>query len=626
MMSANTTTDIESADDIIFNSIQPQALKSFFLFAGAGSGKTRSLVNALKRFREAFGIDYRLQHRRIAVITYTKAASNVVKERMEFDPLVFVSTIHSFCWELIQHFQHDIRKWRIAELQVEIDTLEAQIVNGRAGRTLEDRKIKLEKAKQRLEQLPNIKKIVYNPNGDNRTRDSLSHSHVIKIATDFIRDQPLMQQILINKFPIIIIDEAQDTRKELIEVLFALQSKYKESFALGLFGDTMQRIYLDGKENLGNTLPEDWLKPEKTTNYRCPVRIITLINQIRSKVDTHQQCPAENATTGFARLFIVDNANKDKTKAEAEISSMMKDLAGDEGWQDDKLIKKLILEHHMAASRLGFKELYEALNGPESYRTGLLDGTLPSIQVFTKLVAPLVLAHQHNDAYEVMRLLKKHSPLMDRTAMMASENQIDSIGIVHDKVKNLLSLWQEGSEPSVKQVAEVLKAEGLFLIPDVINVILSRKESGEDEDASGTETNTGDDEITAWETALQRPFAEIIHYKLYVEESSGFGTHQGVKGLEFPRVMVILDDENARGNLFKYERLFGVEELSDRDLANQKEGKETSLDRTRRLLYVACSRAEQSLAIVAYTSRPEVLSKNAIDFKWFESSEIHLIN
>ena len=32
---------------------------------------------------------------------------------------------------------------------------------------------------------------------------------------------------------------------------------------LGLFGDTMQRIYSDGKERLGEDLPEDWLKPIK---------------------------------------------------------------------------------------------------------------------------------------------------------------------------------------------------------------------------------------------------------------------------------------------------------------------------------------------------------------------------
>ena len=44
-----------------------------------------------------------------------------------------------------------------------------------------------------------------------------------------------------------------------------------------------------------------------------------------------------------------------------------------------------------------------------------------------------------------------------------------------------------------------------------------------------------------------------------------FGTHQGVKGLQFDRVLAILDDDEARGFLFSYEKLFGAKETSDTD-------------------------------------------------------------
>lgn len=73
----------------------------------------------------------------------------------------------------------------------------------------------------------------------------------------------MFKQILINKYPVILIDESQDTKKELIDALFELQNQYEERFSLGLFGDTMQRIYSDGKENLGIGLPEKWVKPAK---------------------------------------------------------------------------------------------------------------------------------------------------------------------------------------------------------------------------------------------------------------------------------------------------------------------------------------------------------------------------
>src|SRR4051812_36335465 len=75
--------------------------RSFFLFAGAGSGKTRSLVNALKHLRTHFGKRLRFGGQRIAVITYTNAACDEIVQRMDFDPLVQVSTIHSFAWQLI---------------------------------------------------------------------------------------------------------------------------------------------------------------------------------------------------------------------------------------------------------------------------------------------------------------------------------------------------------------------------------------------------------------------------------------------------------------------------------------------------------------------------------------------
>ena len=52
------------------------------------------------------------------------------------------------------------------------------------------------------------------------------------------------------------------------------------------------------------------------------------------------------------------------------------------------------------------------------------------------------------------------------------------------------------------------------------------------------------------------------------------------------------------------------------------EGKETSIDRSRRLFYVACSRAEKSLAIVAYTHAPEKVKQHVIAQAWFEESEI----
>lgn len=62
------------------------------------------------------------------------------------------------------------------------------------------------------------------------------------------------------------------------------------------------------------------------------------------------------------------------------------------------------------------------------------------------------------------------------------------------------------------------------------------------------------------------PFYEVERYALYISDNKRFAIHQGVKGLEFPRVMVILDDAQAKGFLFSYEKLFGAKAKSDTDV------------------------------------------------------------
>ncbi|WP_218012978.1 hypothetical protein, partial [Testudinibacter aquarius] len=104
-----------------------------------------------------------------------------------------------------------------------------------------------------------------------------------------------------------------------------------------------------------------------------------------------------------------------------------------------------------------------------------------------------------------------------------------------------------------------------------------------------------------------------------------FGTHQGVKGLEFPRVMAILDDSEANGFLFKYNKLMRVEALSDTDKKNIVSGKDNVLSRTARLFYVICSRAEKSLVVVAYTSDIATLKEKAVNSGWFAEDEIEII-
>lgn len=610
---------LSSVDEKIYSCLNLAKPKSFFLFAGAGSGKTGSLVRVLQKFRDKNVQALRLNGQKVAIITYTNAACDEIKKRLEFDSSFAVSTIHSFCWELIQPFQLDIREWLDNNLKIELGDLELAQSKARGrNKTFIDREKKILTKQKRLESLSKIRTFTYNPNGTNSNRDSLNHAEVIKIASEFLDSKDLMQKILIRKYPILLVDESQDTKKELIEAFFKIQPTFSSEFTLGLFGDTMQRIYTDGKKDLGENLPDDWIKPIKKINYRCSKRVITLINGIRGN---QPQDPGEKNEKGVVRLFIVDSSStSNKIEIEKEISNRMADCADDEDWKILEKVKILTLEHKMAAKRGDFLEFFQPLYDMKKNQTGLMDGTMPGMPFFIKKLLPLVKAILANDDFKVADLMKHNSPLLDKNKLRGSQEPLVHIPKAKKAVDELQSMWLEGANPILLDVVKKVYNLEILSVPDVLLPIMQRT----DEYSEAPEDDEGDSnsDLDAWDVTLQSPFGQLIAYDEYISDNSRFGTHQGIKGLEFPRVMVILDDDEAGGFLFSYEKLFGAKELSDTDKKNEREGNDSTLGRTRRLFYVTCSRAEKSLAVVAYTESPKAVKESAVSQGWFDEIEI----
>lgn len=606
-------------DDEIYECLNLDHPKSFFLFAGAGSGKTRSLVEVLKRFREENVERLRLSGQRVGIITYTNAACDEIKRRLEFDLSFYVSTIHSFAWELISPYVDDIRNWLRNSLNDEIADLEDKQgkAKNQTTKTYIDRKTKIKIKEKRLENLEKIKKFTYNPNGDNTNKDSLNHTEVINIAAHFISSKPLMQSILVRKFPILLIDESQDTKKELIDAFFKVQNEFSNNFSLGMFGDTMQRIYTDGKENLGENIPEDWATPKKEKNYRCPKRVVTLINKIRKEADGQEQISVKDLE-GIVRLFIVNTSQSiDKLAVESSVRSQMAEFTGDEKWSNERDVKILTLEHHMAAKRGGFSEFFDPLCKVDKLKMGLLDGSSSVVSLFMNQVFPLVKAKRERDKFLEAKIIRKYSPFFKSKKL--------EIIKASKAVKKLMNLWNNNNDPFLCDILKEIYSSNLLIVPDVLAPIAKRLIDNQNFLTKEDNDSEKGSVIYAWDSALKCQFSQFESYVQYISDQSRFGTHQGIKGLEFPRVMVILDDEEARGFLFSYGKLFGAKEPSDTDKKNQESGKETSIDRTRRLLYVTCSRTKESLVIVIFTNDPQKAKEFVLETKWFTENEICLI-
>ena len=603
-------------DETLEKCILSSPRKSFFLFAGAGSGKTHSLVLLLKKIRDSIGKDLLLQGKNVAVITFTNAATDEIINRVDYSPVFHISTIHSFVWDAIKFYQTDIKRLYCQYIQEDIQVLyeKQEKAKSKATKTYLSNAEKIEHLKEKLGKAKTIEKFVYTPHGSNPEYNALKHAEVIKISAQMIMDSIMLQRIIAQRYPILLIDESQDTKKELIDAFFKIQENFSEAFTLGLLGDQKQRIYTDGKENMVNIIPPEWEQPVKKMNYRCAKRIIKLANTIGQDLDIHaEQTPRENAGDGLIRLFVVqqhEGINKDEV--EQTVMKIMSDHTADEKWfGKDADVKILTLEHMMAARRMGFDQFFGPLSKVTKYQMTFLQGTVSEVEFFTKEVLPMADSMKEDGRY-ALEVLKAYSPLLNR---QNTEKPYELYLRCRDEARNVANIVN--SNHTIREVVKSICDSQLFTVPEVVRQASML--------VVADITDEMEEDLQAWVMVMDLPINMVRGYDDYVNQRTRFDTHQGVKGLEFDRVMVIIDDSEAKGFLFSYDKLFGVKKLTETDIRHIEAGEESSVDRTQRLFYVTCTRAKESLAIVMYTSDSEKVKNQAINKGWFSEQEIILL-
>ena len=608
----------KSVDKILEECITKGSRKSFFLFAGAGSGKTYSLVVLLNKIRDKWGQKFKIENRHVAVITYTNAATDEINSRLNYSPLFHVSTIHSFVWNVIQSYQSDIKKYYLKFKEEEKAELEEKIKKARKkeGKTYLNNVDKFNKVTKGIAKIETVHKFIYNPNGNNFEYNALSHAEVIKIGAKMIVENKLLQEIIVQQYPFLLIDESQDTKKELVQAFFELERNFGgENFTLGFIGDQKQRIYTGGEDRITTIIPKEWETPIKPINYRCDKRIIKLSNKISESIEQNAtQNPRENAEEGLVHLFLIRNDDEmNKFEKEASVVLSMKELTSDNKWSmENNNIKILTLEHMMAARRLGFEDFFGIMRHVDKYSQTLLQGKVDDMDVFSKLSFPLIDSLKNGDNLNALNLLKSYSPLLINLPPDKAYETLSKCREILDGLQKM-----DLGKVTIKEFLKNIVEANLFNVPQLLIDALSVSLESLDEQS--------DEVLYAWVSAMNLPVIQILRFNNYINGNSMFGTHQGVKGLEFDRVLVIIDEKESNMFLFNYNKLFGVEPLSATDINNRKEGKETTIERTMRLFYVACTRARHSLAIAIYTDNPEVIRQTVIENGWFNPDEISTI-
>jgi DNA helicase-2/ATP-dependent DNA helicase PcrA len=618
--------------------------RSFFLFAGAGSGKTRTLVEVLRRLtgvvpHEAGSVlsrRLRMRGRSIRVVTYTKNAVAVINGRLGNNDLVSVSTIHSFCWELIDGFNEDIREALVAVKNIELEKEREKAEAKKRGVSATDL-AKFAEIEMEIEQISKTEKFIYHPDRNTYGPGAIQHRHVLDATAWLLVNRPTLRTILRDRHPIILIDESQDTMKGVLDALMVLAEPRGSGLTLGLLGDHRQRIYTDGHADLPGLVPEGWGKPELQMNHRSQRRIVTLINAIwESKIQGRTQPvtgvtqhPRTEKTGGVVRIFVGDASLSPSEKRERErwCADQMQGPAQADAWKIGNY-QLLALEHKLVAARGGFLRVYEAMdlidpNAAAPVGSGENKGPSAARLILDELAQLEACVRPDGTVDE--------SVATDVLRRCGSLDHLPVDGVMrHARAGEMLRAIQAFAkacvdrESTVARVIEPILAANLFEVHPRLAEAFADKSDPPPPPIPRKETETTQARMRrGWCALFTAPWEEVGSYRRYLAGKSELSTHQVVKGSEFAHVMVVMDDSQAGGFLISYDKIFGGRELSDTDISNVDAGKETTIDRSLRLLYVTCSRAQKSLALVLWSIQPAVALEHIKNKSgWFVPEEI----
>lgn len=308
-------------------------------------------------------------------------------------------------------------------------------------------------------------------------------------------------------------------------------------------------------------------------NWRSQKRIVEFINEIRKSEDGLVQYHDKEKLNGILKIYIRSSSLENIEQVEAEIKEKFKQ----EITIEDKEINSLILEHRMAARRNGFIKLYDALDSKPTKET-LVDASGRELNFLKKIIFRLYDIYLLDDSLALLKMIREEQLLGNK------ELSWEGLLTLSQRLKKFMLLFDEIESTPMKKYIFELNKLNLFEIPEIF--IIEGKEN---------------QKWLNWEQALECTYKEFEKYFKYIDKVDGYVTQQGSKGLEYNNVMVIINDDEKRGNQFSFEKLFGIDELSDTDINNIRNNKDNAVSRTRRLFYVTASRAKESLALIIYT-------------------------
>ncbi|MDD3182283.1 MAG: UvrD-helicase domain-containing protein [Alphaproteobacteria bacterium] len=520
--------------------------KSFLIDAGAGSGKTSSLIRALDFIRGPSRNMLIKNGQRVACITFTNVAKNEIIERTDHDPLFEVSTIHDFLWGIIKSFQK--------ELMCALLTFNAELPAN--SRRKQDAAI----IKEALLSVPSI---IYSDRGANFLEGRIFHDDLLGIAQVMFRSYPMLSKIVAAKFPFVFVDEYQDTDPKVISILLDHLKNTDTRPVIGFFGDKLQSIYSNGIGEMPDAHQAGLVTIQKEENYRCSKAVIDLLNNIRTDI---KQIPAGNNAEGAAVYVGLGGINPDDDITMAALKKAEDNF----GLKIEGELKILFLTHRLIARKAGYQKLWEAYSNRGDFaKDSFQAGEDPIASFLTQRIDRVLEAWRNGRVGLTISLIgvrKKSIAAMDEKRR------------VKETLDELDALASSGA--TINVVLKLIRESELMPLPDELEETISGKIVAAEDGSSEAKQQAFISEL------LSIPYQEVSNYRAVLENNLPYSTKHGVKGDQFKNVLVVLDDAGAKWNQYSFGNL-----LVGRDKSEER------LQRTRNLFYVCCSRAIDKLIV-----------------------------
>jgi len=526
--------------------------RNFLLEAGAGAGKTYSLVEALKHLIDREGPKLRRNHQRIACITYTNAATAVINSRIDSNPVVFVDTIHAFCWSLVRKFQPTLRSLIAAmpeweEKLAEVDGIGSRIVEYELGH----RRVTADTV-------------------------TLDHDDVLGLMVSLFPNAKF-QMLLAQQYPFILIDEYQDTNVAVMTGMSEHLFGRATGPMIGLFGDHWQRIY---DKTCGHVAHEALTEIGKKANFRSATRIVDVLNRMRPELP---QAVKDEGFVGSAIAFHTNAWQGERQSggrgghwkgdlptevAHAYLATLIKKLQSD-GWDlAPQRTKVLMLTHNVLASEQGYASITKIFSYTDQY----IKKEDPLIAFFCDALEPACTAFHHKRFGEMLSLLGNSTPAVssraDKVAWFSS-------------MEGLAKIRLDGT---IGQVLDYITDHAHPQLPDAVLSAL-----GEAAEWHGEEGEEPPRRVQQLQQLRDVPYKEVIALDRFIDGHTPFATKHSVKGDEFENVVVVL----GRGwNKYNFDQFLQWE------AEGVPAGKQDAFERNRNLFYVCCSRPTTRLALL----------------------------